>query len=41
MKFLGIDEIEKNKGLETLAEVGRAHQASDGAVAQAARPMQN
>src|SRR5207244_12558940 len=36
---LGIEQIEKDEGLETFAEVGRAHQAGDGSVTAAMRPM--
>ena len=36
---LGIEQIEKDEGFETLAEVRRAHQAGDGSVRLAVRPM--
>ena len=39
VRRLGVEEIEKDEGLETLAEVGRAHQAGDRPVMLAVRPM--
>jgi hypothetical protein len=36
---LGIEEIEKDERLESLTEVRRTHQAGDGPVTVAVRPM--